>query len=97
VETLGAWELVAGLTLAWPKLVVPEEVWVADDVEVDVEVVAGDAAVAAWLERARPIPPAKASAEPSTSPRRARAARRRAILIGTAAMVVWDHHGVRDR
>jgi hypothetical protein len=85
VETLGVCELVAGLTLAWPKLVVPEEVWVEDGVDVVVVVAEADA-VAGWPERARPTAAPKASTEPNTTPRFASAARRRAMFIGMAGI-----------
>jgi len=44
------------------------------------------AAVAGRFELARPIVTANAATEPKTSPRFARAARRRAMLIGMDAM-----------
>jgi hypothetical protein len=77
VETLGVCEAAAGLTCACPRLVV---LWV-EEVVVETEVV-GVAAVAAWSERARPMVAASAATEPKTSPRLARAARRRAMAMG---------------
>jgi hypothetical protein len=77
VETLGVCEAAAGLTCACPRLVV---LWVEEVVE-ETEL-AGGAAVAAWSERASPMVVASAATEPTTSPRLARAARRRAMEIG---------------
>ncbi|MEA2198052.1 MAG: hypothetical protein QOJ25_2103 [Solirubrobacteraceae bacterium] len=97
MDTLGACELVLGLTVAWPKVLVLVELWVEDEALLLLLLVDGDAAVAGWLARARPTVTPKTAAEANTSPRLASAARRRAILIGVAGMILWDHRGVRDR
>jgi hypothetical protein len=81
---------VAGETAAWPKPVAPEEVWLEGDAVV-VLVETDAAAVAGWLERARPTVAAKASTAAKAIPRLASAARRRAILIGTAGI---ECHGI---
>jgi hypothetical protein len=83
---------VLGLTVAVPKVLVLDELGVdelgveADDVLVLLD---GEAAVAGWLERARPTVAAKAATEPNTSPRFASAARRRAIWIRVAGIDLY--------
>ena len=96
METLGVCELVPGLTVAVPKVSVLDEVGAVDDEDVLVPVlvlvlVALElaAAVAGWLERARPTVAAKAATEPNTSPRFASAARRRAIWIFVAGIDLY--------
>jgi hypothetical protein len=86
VETLGACEPDDGPTSAEPK---PPEFVVAGTSEVEVEVeVFVVAAVAGWPERASPIVATNARTEPRASPRLANVARRRAILMGRAGIVL---------
>jgi hypothetical protein len=91
VETLGVCELVLGLTVAVPKPLVLDEVWVEDDDALaPLVLLDGEAAVAGWLACARPTVTPKATAEPNTSPRFASVARRRAILIGVAGIGLYE-------
>lgn len=75
----------------------PEEVWPAVELlawlGVEDELADAFAVVAGWLARARPTVAPKASAEPSTSPRRASCALRRAIWIGVLGI---DPYGTTE-